>query len=582
MNSKHQDSAQVQATAQELLVKLRADTLSVFQIFSLIPLLYYTYRTHLVGMDVAFYGVLVGLANNLANIWLLRRSPWPHLAAPIYISGLYVMVAGVAFVDNLLESPVLWFVFMGPVLAALTMGVRAVKINAGISFAVIALVAVCEFSLTGLPVREHPPAVLWIMRIVGIVMLSGFGLIASWRALKQERKIAAQNEIQEQARAKVEAAAVSKSEFLATMSHEIRTPMNGILGTAQLLAGSQLGETQQGYTTVILDSGRQLMDVLNAILDLSKIEAMKFELRDAKVRLDRVFRDVIREVGQSVYAQHVEVKAVGGQQPMMVQGDPSRIEQVLRNLLTAVVQYASGGELVVQLETQGDSARIEIRLPGQELASSELAVLEEPGLALSLRPSESQRIALAMKVSHAIVALMGGALVVESDPEQGTVLKWFLCKGALELDCELSLSTGSRLEVSVESWDSQEVLVVDDNAINLRVARMQLEQMGCEVTVANNGAEAIERCGEIEFAAIFMDLQMPELSGVDTTKIIRSSHGPNAQTPIIAFTADAYDADLAALEAVGMNGHLTKPFRVESLRRVLSKLQGPVLQRKVG
>lgn len=570
---------QAQAVAQELLRKLRHDRLAVFQKFSLFPLVYYAIRCVVIGEYAIFIGVLAALVNNLANIWLLRCSRWSDLAAPIYVGGLYVMVLVIAVFDDLLQSAALWIVILGPILAALTMGVRATKINFLISTLVVAFVAVGDFTLSDLPIRQQNPETLVVLRFVGLFTLSGFSMLANSRSAKMEHEIQARNQEREEARAKMEAAAASKSEFLATMSHEIRTPMNGILGTAQHLAGCKLDETQLGYTRVILHAGHQLMDVLNAILDLSKIEAEKFELRDSKLRLDRMFRDVVKEVSRSFSAQSLSLTRRGGNEPLLVQGDPSRIEQVLRNMLVAVVSCARNHEVEVTLDASGESPCVTVAVPGRRLDERSLDMLQDPAYALSLQSTESQRVALAMKVSHAIVKLMGGDISVKSSMPTGTSLTWCLSKGSVQEDCELTLSGGARVDSEMDCILAHAVLVVDDNEINLRVARMQLEQMGCCVSVAKDGAQAVVLCDQVEFSAIFMDLNMPNLSGVEATRLIRQGSGPNLHTPIIAFTADAYDADLDALDAAGMNGHLTKPFRIEALRRLLSKLELPRVER---
>lgn len=567
------DRDAVEAMAEELLVKLRAESLMSFQKFTLFPLFYYAIRGFFIGFDVGVMVVIAALLNNLATMWTVRLPKYRHLAAPQYIAGLYVLVSLVSFVDGLLQSHVLWFVGLGPIMGSLTMGPRAIRTCLYVGIGVVLLSAGAEYFWPNFLIRGHPPGAVWLLRIVFITVMSAFGLLAAWHSAKQEEQIRKQREAVEAARAKVQAAADSKSEFLAAMSHEIRTPMNGILGTAQHLAGSGLDRQQMGYTRLILHSGRQLMDVLNAILDLSKIEAHKFKLRDTKVRLDRIFRDVVGEIGRSFSARRLSLTSKGGDRPVLVEGDPSRIEQVLRNLLSVVVRYAQNHPVEVELDIHGDSARFEFRIPGYQLAPDQQCVLENPALALSRGLSESQRLALIMKVSRAVVDLMGGEISVDSDGKGGTCIGWHLHKSMTDPSLELIDGGGSSVEMSSDAVVvGHRVLVVDDNEINLRVAQKQLEQLGCTVVVKRDGLEALKICETERFSAVFMDLQMPKLSGLQATRAIRESGGPNADTTIIAFTANAYDADLDALDAAGMNGHLAKPFRVEALRRLLLKL----------
>lgn len=558
--------------ATQLLNQLRDDRLAIFQKLTLIPLFYYAYRAFAVGMYVAFYALLVGIANNLFNIWLLKQPTGRRWAAPLYVSGFYLLFPGIACFDDFLDSPSLWFLCGGPIIASLTMGARAVKINLYACLIVILGVTIGEFTVHDLPVREHPEKAIWTMRLFVLFVLSGFGLIAAWRSHKLSREIQSKNKELESARAKAQAAAASKSDFLATMSHEIRTPMNGILGTAQHLLGSDLSEDETGYSRIVLDAGHQLMDVLNAILDLSKIEAQQFALRDAELRLDRIFKDVCNEVAGSVESQPVQLKVIPISLPTVLQGDPSRIEQVLRNLLMTMVSLGNHAVVEVELIQEKRLACIEFRVPGVCLENEARAILEEPKSALTNQPNQSQRLALVMSVSREIIELMGGALVVHADEEKGSVVRWFFYRGAKKQERELSVSSATADQVSVALHPAHDVLVVDDNAINRRVARMQLEQLGCKVSLAQDGEQAVAMSQQSSFSVIFMDLSMPKLDGRQATKKIRNQKGPNTHTPIIAFTADAYDANLDSLQALGMNGHLAKPFRVAALTRLLNEL----------
>lgn len=561
------------ATANNLLNQLRDDRLASFQKMALLPLGYYTYKALSVGLIGAFCVILLGTANNLLTMWLLHRPRTRRWAAPLFVGGFQLLCGAVACYDNLLDSPALWFICGAPLMAALTMGSKAVKLNVIASILVIVGVVVGEFTLLDLPFRDHPDAALWKMRLIGLFVISGFGLIAAWRSHKLSKEILTKNEELEKARAKAQFAANSKSEFLATMSHEIRTPMNGILGTAQHLIGCGLDKEQSEYSRVVLDSGHRLMDVLNAILDLSKIEAQQFELRDTELRLDRVFKDVCKEVDRAFEAHAVELSFVEIKQPTLLQGDPSRIEQVLRNLLMTMVNLAGASRVEVELQAETGSACIEFRLPNTVLLAKERAILEEPRSVLSQRPNESQRLALVMAVSKEIIKLMGASLVVHEDTKKGTLVRWFFCRTANQQASEQVMVSATNLEVSLGLSKVHDVLVVDDNAINRRVARMQLEQLGCKVSLANDGEHALEMCEQRVYSVIFMDLSMPKLGGREATRLIRSQSGPNAKTPIIAFTADAYDAELDTLAAVGMNGHLAKPFRVAALTRLLNNLE---------
>lgn len=575
------DADPVEHSAKELLAKLYARRLMSFQVLTLPALIYYCVRGAIDGPNPTVWAVGLALINNLLTMWMSRQPKLRAFAAPQYIAGVYVLVLLSACVDGLLQSEVLWFVGLGPALSCFTMGVRAIRFNYWMGLAVILIPCAAELFWPDFILRERGPQSIAGLRVVNLVLLAGFGWLAVWHVSRQQAAMEEQNSELNRARAQVQAAAASKSEFLATISHEIRTPMNGILGTAQHLRGCPLSAPHRDHANAILDSGNKLMDVLNAILDLSKIEAGKFNLRHTSLRLDRILKEVRDEINAGDPVHPLVLQSQDTR--LRMHGDPSRIAHVLRTLITAFSSQCPDVPLQVEANAEGPWAFIELRAPGAPLSPQSRQLLANPAMHLAKQEHDDHRVALAMKVTHEIVRLMGGQLAIASNPERGSWIRWTLARHSDALSDSVETSLGhepSSVSLNNAKIAAHTVLVVDDNAINRRVARMQLEQMGCSVTLAKDGAQALRFCADTPFSAVFMDLQMPGLSGIETTRKIRSELGPNAHSPIIAFTADAYDADLDELEAAGMNGHLEKPFRVEALRRLLSKLDSPHWERR--
>lgn len=569
-----QDEQFVEAKTEELLGNLHSKRVKSFQVLAIPPFLYYVIRDLLSGdFGLQLAMVTFALVNNVASMWTVRQAKLRHLAAPQCVLGLFIMVLLLALSDGMLQSQALWLIALGPTIACLTMGERAIKAVFVASIVVVMIPSLAEIGWPDLLLRERTPIKVFILRMVFLLLLSGFSWLACMHADRQDQWLQENNDELEAARAKAATAAASKSEFLATISHEIRTPMNGILGTAQHLSRSSLCSQETNFARIILDSGRNLIDVLNAILDLSKIESGRFTLRSTAMRLDHSVRDIVREVSRSVSAEQLSIQVINSKRPVEMLGDPSRFEQVLRNVLVSFVGYAQTQPIEVQLCADEGNARIEFRIPKLRLDTDSLTTMQDPAAILANQTSADQHVALAMKVSHDIIDLMGGELTVTSTPDKGTLAVWTLCDASLHLGACPSVSTSNTLEISRFDAGSLKVLVVDDNEINLRVARRQLEQIGCCVSVANDSQKAVDMCEQETYSIVFMDLQMPKLSGIQATELIRGGQGPNVTTPIIAFTADEFNLDLQTLEDAGMQGHLAKPFRRTELLRLLESIE---------
>ena len=377
-----------------------------------------------------------------------------------------------------------------------------------------------------------------------------------------------------------EAANLAKSKFLATMSHEIRTPMNGVLGALELLRHSSLSSDQRRLVRTAASSGTSLMEILNDVLDHSKIEAGKLTLAAAPTSLHAVARSVIALFRANAEAKGVELSLdleLGVAD--WVLADSQRLKQVLLNLVGNAIKFTEHGRVCLRLEPKGadDSSaqvRFEVSDSGIGIPERAMADLFQPfhqvvGKA-NLRPEGT---GLGLAISQRIAQAMGTRIVAESKAGQGSVFRL-----DVEFPRDASFSPPPVEDSSMGGLDSDRmlagrVMVVEDNEVNRMIAREVLYSLGVDVVEAGDGREAIELLSEQEVDLVLMDCQMPVMTGYEATVAIR---GEEARTgsprlPIVALTADAFDDDAAKSRTAGMDGHLAKPYTREQLREVLAR-----------
>jgi signal transduction histidine kinase/CheY-like chemotaxis protein/HPt (histidine-containing phosphotransfer) domain-containing protein len=375
-----------------------------------------------------------------------------------------------------------------------------------------------------------------------------------------------------------EAAAQAKSEFLAHMSHEIRTPMNAVLGFAHIALGEPQTPKAADCLRKIDQSGRSLVAIINDILDLSKIEAGRLELEVISFRLSGVLQHVTDLLSQIAEEKGLLLEAV--QDPAIsdaLLGDPLRLEQVLINLLGNAIKFTNRGEIRLRVELlESAEGRQRLRFAVQDtgigLAPDQIEKLFSAFTQAD--PSTTRRYGgtgLGLSISRHLVELMGGSIQVESLPEVGSTFSftvWF----------PIASPAAVRETLAVPPWDEDaaqvraggQVLLVEDNVINQRMAEILLEDAGLQVDLARNGAEAIERVDSKIYDVVLMDVEMPDMDGYEATRRIRAQER-HRDLPIIALTAHALASHRNLCLAAGMNDCLTKPIEPQYLFRVLKQ-----------
>ena len=358
-----------------------------------------------------------------------------------------------------------------------------------------------------------------------------------------------------------EAATAAKSNFLAVMTHEIRTPMNAVVSAVNLLRKTPLNANQMSHLNLMADANEVLLSLLNDVLDLSKIEAgrMTFErnaidLTEMLGNLEALFSPSAREKGlrlKIIMARDLDTHILG---------DPLRIRQILFNLLSNAVKFTEVGNIWLRarkIETPaGDMLSFEVEDEGIGIASEAVERIFnsfEQGEAATTRRYGGTGLGLA--ISRKLARYMGGDISVRSIPGRGSCF----CVN-LPYEAETRTLTADAEFIAEAAEDASiHVLIVDDHEVNRRIVSLFLEPLGWSWTMADNGAEAVERCQMRRFDVILMDMQMPVLDGISATKQIRALRGPNQQTPIVALTANTMDYHRAAWADVGVHDFLTKP-----------------------
>jgi signal transduction histidine kinase/ActR/RegA family two-component response regulator len=369
-----------------------------------------------------------------------------------------------------------------------------------------------------------------------------------------EQRVADRTAAAEASAVQAEAASRTKSQFLATMSHEIRTPLNGVLGMAQIMERHPLVEPQRERLQTIQSSAKALLSIVNDVLDISKIEAGKldiapteFDLREFALRLVQLYEPLAREKGVDFRL------SVDGGGPDLRYGDDVRLRQIVSNLVSNALKFTSQGEIAVRFSLSGEDVMCEVRDTGSGISPADLPhVFDRFVQADGSNIRTVGGTGLGLAICRELAELMGGEISARSTPGAGSTFS---------LRVPMPAGQGTVAEAPPVAAPGRRLLVVDDNATNRLILQTILEEFGLASAIAVNGREALEAWNAEPWAAILMDIHMPEMDGLDATRAIRERERQTSQarTPIIAVTASVLSHETDAYRSAGMDDVAAKP-----------------------
>nr|WP_222530078.1 ATP-binding protein [Azospirillum sp. 412522] len=427
--------------------------------------------------------------------------------------------------------------------------------------------------------QTYRPVWLRFLANGGLILLTLI-VTASMLVWWKVRKLEARTETLSSGLARANLESDEKSAFMAVISHELRTPLTGILGFSELLAKSPLDPVQKEWLKLQVSSGRLLLNVINDILDYSKIEggyvtleSVEFDMRTLIDRCIALAKPMAAAKGLGLHCDF-SLDVAG-----WVKGDPTRLQQVIGNLLNNAVKFTRHGEV-----------RLSIALKPTGTGQAELHVgIRDTGIGIpadrhdrlfkrfSQADSSTTRTyggtGLGLAVCKGLVEMMGGTIGFDSREGQGSSFRFTV---TLPVAQPRSDEADEPPQTRVSPPRGSRILVVEDNPITQTLTRTVLEQAGYGVSVAGTGEEAVATVGREPLDLVLMDVHLPGMDGADATRAIRAMAGGRGRIPILALTADAFHDDVANCLAAGMDGHIAKPFQIDDLLQAIAgHLQRP-------
>jgi signal transduction histidine kinase/CheY-like chemotaxis protein len=364
----------------------------------------------------------------------------------------------------------------------------------------------------------------------------------------------------------------AKSQFLAAVSHELRTPLNAITGLTQLLRDSARDAEQREYFDDLRDASRLLLSLIGQVLDLSKIESGQMTLERQPFDLHDTIQKVMHPLRARAQLRGLACTwSLDAPPGVWLWGDALRLQQIALNLVGNALKFTQRGEVEVRVVLSQGRLRLAVRDTGPGIAAEDLAQLFQPFVQVGPAQSQEEGSGLGLALSRELAALMGGTLSAQSEPGVGSVFVLDVPAEPAPAPAAVAAPAPAAEGQAIAFKSTLRVLLVDDNAINRMVGQRLLQREGHQVEVLESGEQAIERLARETYDAVFMDVQMPGLDGLETTRILR---GKGLSTPVVALTANALSGDREVCIAAGMTDYLPKPLDLDELRAVVQRIAG--------
>jgi CheY-like chemotaxis protein len=369
------------------------------------------------------------------------------------------------------------------------------------------------------------------------------------------------------------------------MSHEIRTPMNAIMGFTDLLMETEMSNAQRHYTQIVQKSGGTLLNLIEDVLDISKIAAGKLELERLDFDLLDLFKDFIDTMGLRAQLKGLELSySLKENVPLLLHGDPSRLTQILTNLTGNAIKFTSEGKVIIHVSVESQNCdnvmlRFSVSDTGIGIPEEKIDLIFEKFIQAD--SSNSRRFGgtgLGLAISKQLVKMMDGNIGVISKVGEGSEF-WFTVW--LEKQSKAKCVEKSEKENLIQTNNNLlKILLVEDDMHSQEVAQSMLINLEFDVDTVNNGAEAIKALETQPYDLVLMDIQMPEIDGLEATKLIRSPESKviNKDIPIIALTAHAIEGDRDKFFEAGMNDYISKPISLKVVRELLDKWNNIILK----
>lgn len=391
------------------------------------------------------------------------------------------------------------------------------------------------------------------------------------------RQISQQTSALQTAREEAEAALEAKSQFLARMSHEIRTPLNGVIPVAELLSESDLPETSRAQVEIIRESGKALLSIVDDILDLSKFEEGRLDLNKAPMSVKALITGVQRILTVAAERKSLELRVEID--PALIDArilaDEDRLRQVLINLAGNAIKFTTTGSVTISVSPVGsitaERVRFAVTDTGIGIAPDDHArVFERFEQAEGGRNRRFGGTGLGLAIAQSLVEAHGSSIELTSQLGAGSTFSFTLRTPIrIEADPQGPQESSSHALGTKPLFAGARALIVDDNATNRFVAKAMMRNLGFDVTLACNGAEAVEYVGHDQFDVVLMDMHMPQMDGLEATRRIRAIEGPQNTVRIFALSASVLEEDVRKCANAGMDGFLAKPLSAADLRAAL-------------